>query len=254
MKVYDGFLFFKELDLLELRLEIMNPFVDFFVITESTTTFSGKQKELHFKNNSERFKKFHNKIIYNVVYDTPDVGIWDRERFQRNSIIRGFAECHDYDLVITGDVDEIPNMSCIFSLDNIDVDTLYHPLQRFYYYYLNVLKEEGWFGTKICSYAYLKTFSVDEIRNQRNGIILPNCGWHFSFLGGADLIIDKLNAYGHQEFNNENIKNNLNSNIQANKDIFFRQGVQLVTVPIDESYPEYIQSNQQSLKERGFIK
>ena len=39
MKKYDIFLFFDELDLLDLRLEMYNDYVDYFVIVESTVTF-----------------------------------------------------------------------------------------------------------------------------------------------------------------------------------------------------------------------
>jgi len=44
-KVYDCFTFFNELDLLEIRLNILDPYVDYFVIHESTETFSGKSKQ-----------------------------------------------------------------------------------------------------------------------------------------------------------------------------------------------------------------
>ena len=69
MKIYDCFQFFDEEMLLDLRLNIMNKYVDKFVITEATYTHNGKPKNLIF--NIEKFSKFKDKIIYNVIYDQP---------------------------------------------------------------------------------------------------------------------------------------------------------------------------------------
>ena len=41
--IYDCFTFFNELDLLDIRLNILNDYVDKFVIVESTKTFTGKE-------------------------------------------------------------------------------------------------------------------------------------------------------------------------------------------------------------------
>jgi beta-1,4-mannosyl-glycoprotein beta-1,4-N-acetylglucosaminyltransferase len=65
-------MFFNELDLLELRLNILDPYVDYFVISEATITFSGKAKPLYYLENKIRFKKFEDKIIHNIVNDTPN--------------------------------------------------------------------------------------------------------------------------------------------------------------------------------------
>lgn len=67
MKVFDVFPFFNELDLLEIRLNILDPHVDYFVLSKSTKTFSGLDKPLYYKENKEKFKKFNHKIIHNVI-------------------------------------------------------------------------------------------------------------------------------------------------------------------------------------------
>ena len=64
MKVFDVFLFFNELDLLEVRLNLLYPFVDHFVINEATKTFSGLDKPLYYLENKDRFEKFQDKIIH----------------------------------------------------------------------------------------------------------------------------------------------------------------------------------------------
>jgi hypothetical protein len=70
--IYDAFLFFNELDLLDIRLNLLNDVVDKFVVVESTVTFSGKTKKLFFDENKQMFEKFSDKIIHIVVSDTPE--------------------------------------------------------------------------------------------------------------------------------------------------------------------------------------
>ena len=116
MKIYDCIQFFNEENILDLRLNILDEFVNFFVIVESTTDHQGKTKKLNFA--KDKFKKFQKKIIYIVVEDTldaikkPHLGQNSLvERHQRNSITRGLKNCLDDDLVIISDVDEIPDLN-----------------------------------------------------------------------------------------------------------------------------------------------
>lgn len=69
--VYDCFCFFNELKLLEVRLEELNPVVDVFVLVESTRTFTGNPKALHFQNNKHLFSKHADKIQHIVVDELP---------------------------------------------------------------------------------------------------------------------------------------------------------------------------------------
>ena len=69
MKIYDCFQFFDEEMLLDLRLNIMDKYVDKFVITEASYMHNGKSKELLFDIN--KFSKFKDKIIYIVVDKQP---------------------------------------------------------------------------------------------------------------------------------------------------------------------------------------
>ena len=69
MTIFDTFTFYNELDLLELRLNILGDVVDYFVINEATITFTGKTKPLYYFENKERFKKWEDKIIYHVTHD-----------------------------------------------------------------------------------------------------------------------------------------------------------------------------------------
>ena len=69
MTIFDTFTFYNELDLLELRLNILGDVVDYFVINEATITFTGKTKPLYYFENKERFKKWEDKIIHHVTHD-----------------------------------------------------------------------------------------------------------------------------------------------------------------------------------------
>ena len=72
MKIYDSFLFFNELDILEIRLNTLYDVVDHFILVESSVTHQGVSKPFIFDENKERFAKFLDKIIHIKVTDTPD--------------------------------------------------------------------------------------------------------------------------------------------------------------------------------------
>ena len=251
MKIYDAFLFFNELDLLDLRLNILDPYIDYFVISEATITFSGKPKPLYFLNNKNRYEKFKDKIIHVIVDDTPEVkDQWDREIFQREGMLRGLVSCNNEDMIISSDLDEIPNpdilKECKKSLNN---GIIYAPEQKMYYYYLNLLiKDKVWTGSKICNYKTIKKESVRSVRDTKVGIPIKDGGWHFSFMGGIDLIKQKIEAFSHQEYNTDNVKNNLETRISENKDILCAHNLEFMTIPIDSNYPEYIVNNQDKFK------
>ena len=129
MAIYDCFQFFDEEHILDLRLNILDEFVDFFVFVESTTDHQGKEKKLNFV--SKKFKKFNNKIIYIVVDDTaeaikrPHIGGESLvEQHQRNSLMRGLKKCHDDDVIILSDVDEIPDPNKLNLFDK-KINTLF---------------------------------------------------------------------------------------------------------------------------------
>jgi len=276
MKIYDAFLFFNELELLEMRMNILNDVVDYFVVVESTITFSSKPKQLLFHENRHLFDKFNDKIIHVIIDDSPNSFLkinyidnpktdseilknkilkhvdespnwprhesqWGIETYQRESIIKGLVNCNDDDIVIVSDVDEIPNPIEIEKLKNIGYD-VFNFNQNMYYYYVNMLKENNWSGPKACSWGKLKTISLNSLRqNKHTTKMISNGGWHFSFMGGEHKVIEKIEAYAHQEFNKPYYKENVRNNIMSNNDPFFRGS--LTHVSIDETYPKYLLEN-----------
>ena len=113
MAIFDCFTFFKEFDVLEMRFKILAPYVDYFVLVESSKTHHGEDKPFYYYKNRERYQEWWNKIIYVQIKDAPeyrgegDMGI---ENFLRNSIMRGLVEkARPEDYIIVSDVDEIIN-------------------------------------------------------------------------------------------------------------------------------------------------
>ena len=71
MKVFDSFRFFNELDLLEIRFNLLYDKVDHFVITECPYTIMGDEKPLYYLENKDRFSKFNDKVIHDIMEDIP---------------------------------------------------------------------------------------------------------------------------------------------------------------------------------------
>lgn len=88
--IYDCIPFFNELDILKLRMQILAPYVDRFVLEEASVTFSGEKKEMLFSKNREMFREFEDKIIYIAVENSPMSGVTthERDKFQKNQLDR----------------------------------------------------------------------------------------------------------------------------------------------------------------------
>jgi beta-1,4-mannosyl-glycoprotein beta-1,4-N-acetylglucosaminyltransferase len=117
--VYDTFIFFNELELLELRLNELSDVVDRFILVEATRTFTNKPKPLYYAENKHLFSKFNHKITHIIVEDLPESdNPWILERFQRNCISRGFNNMSDDDIIMISDTDEIPRAEIVKEVTN----------------------------------------------------------------------------------------------------------------------------------------
>ena len=151
MKIYDCTNYFNEDLMYGLRLEILDKYVDKFVVAESKYTHSGQPKKLHFDIN--KYSKFKNKIIYIVVEDEPcdlidlsglppnqaqgmkRVNSLKRIKQQYNILKDGIEEANDNDLIILSDCDEIPNLT---SLGNFKLKKILIFEQLLFYYKFNL--------------------------------------------------------------------------------------------------------------------
>ena len=256
-------------------LNILNDVVDYFVLTESPWTVSGNQKPLYYEENKHLFEKFNHKIIHNVTkeipndysdyiekkkYHTPMGGNdlngapystypirFQRAIFNRDSSIYGAVNfgIRDDDVILTSDADEIINPLVLEDLSWFNPDNHYVCLQNAFYYKLNYLYQDDWMGTRICTFKTLSETSIDFLRNMhKDSYRIENAGWHWSFFGDADNFRLKLSSYEHTENNTEPNTSNAEKKIDEGVDPFGRP-IQIKTVPIDETYPEYILNNQE---------
>jgi len=248
--LYDGFTFFNELDILEVRLNTLDSVVDKFILVEATKSFRGNDKALVFDQNKERFAKFLDKIIHVVVDDMPDGdNAWVRENFQRNCIARGLPKgASPDDRLMVSDADEIPRPTSVQKALQLDGIVMF--LQDFYYYGFNCLGDEIWQGTRMVPLAKLKT--PQEVRFAAN-YALKNAGWHFSYLGGVEAIITKIDQFAHQEFNSSYYKNpeRIREVIASGKDLFNRSN-KWKFVEMGDSHPEYVMQNLEKFKQHIF--
>ena len=156
MKIFDCFTYFNEDQVLDLRLNILDDYVDFFVICEAKEDHRGNIKKLNF--NIDKYSKFREKIIYLVVEKFENCKkTWDKQNYQRNYLMNGLVDASPEDYVLFSDVDEIPNLSNIKSYLPNDQVGIFD--QKVFYYKLNlqVTDYTQWEGTRICKKRNLKS-------------------------------------------------------------------------------------------------
>jgi beta-1,4-mannosyl-glycoprotein beta-1,4-N-acetylglucosaminyltransferase len=279
MRVFDSFIFFNELEILEMRLNILNDVVDYFVLTESPFTVSGNEKPLYYQENKDMFGKFNDKIIHNITEQIPNdysdflvkkpyytnyneyssaacdkvINIpirFQRAVFNRDNSIQGILKggANSDDIILTSDADEIPNPLAIQQIGEwFNPDNHYIMLCKAFYYKLNTLFEEDWKGTRISTLKKLEECSIDMLRQPHindTAYLIEQGGWHWSFLGDVETMLQKLNAYEHQENNTTENQNLLETRVNNKQDPFGRPQFDQNVIAIDDSFPEYIIQNQ----------
>ena len=234
MKIFDCFMYFDEDMILDLRLNILDKYVDYFVIVESIFTHKGDKRNLQF--NPKKFEKFRDKIIY-LTYDEYPKEIEQvfekdsegeksrkfifnaayRENGQRNFISNGLTKAENEDVILISDVDEIPNFENL-NFNKIKEKIILFRQDMFYYKFNLKLPNLIWTGTKACKKKYLITpqwlrnikdkkfpfFRIDTLFSKTKYIdikFINNGGWHFTNIKTAEKIYHKLKSYlHHREF------------------------------------------------------
>lgn len=199
--IYDCFTFFNELDLLELRLETLTGVVDRFVLVESTRTFTNQEKPLWYAENKTRFARFADRIEHVIVEDNPEGSDpWRREYFQRDAIARGLQSTGPDDLVFVSDLDEIWNPAQLAPIKAAATAGKIVVCEQHNCYYFVNTSNGYWHGTRAVRAVALKQLPPSRLRHSA-GTIIPDGGWHISFAGGPEAVLQKLRAYSHQEYN-----------------------------------------------------
>ncbi|WP_210162104.1 hypothetical protein [Amorphus coralli] len=221
-RIYDCFLFFRELDLLEIRLTELYPVVDTFVIVEARRDFAGNEKPLVFKANRNRFAAFADKIRHVEVLDEPENAEqrWVRQAHQRRAMMTGLEDARPNDFIMVSDLDEIPSAKTVERLKRERrTDTVHFFNQPLHRFYLDIRDSggAGWTGTR----AVRKRAMIDPTRLRKlkprnypgaprayeslywayrswsefgsftRRVWYPEAGWHFSSLGDDDYLAAK---------------------------------------------------------------
>ena len=287
MKIIDTTTYYKEDLMLNLRFNILDRYVDYFVICEAKFSHSGQEKELFF--DIKNFKKFEKKIIYLIVENEPNNIIINHDNktsilrnnsvqrinFQRDFIKKSFNQFSPNDFILYSDNDEIPNLENI-NFKKISNDKIINNKKLFFYKFNLHLPKVNWYGTKGCSVKNLKTITwLRNIKNKKynkyrldtlfsdtkyNDVdIIENGGWHFSNLKNIDeLRLKYLNDENHAEFSKrmtlEKIKKDLDDWVIdydhfADKRSNFKEK-KIKLAKYDLKYlPKYIQQNKKIYKD-----
>ena len=266
MKIFDCFSYWDEDFLLDLRLNIMNNYVDFFVIIEGNKTWQNNPKKLRFDIN--KFSKFKNKIIYIAVADLPDGDDpYSRENYQRNCISRGLKNAEENDLVLISDLDEIPDPTKISKFKIKQKYAVFK--QRHFYYKLNLQSKNNpfWHGSRICVKKFLKSPQwLRELKFKKRPFwridklylnnIIENGGWHFCNLKSPEQLLYKYknlcetnDPYHFKEKIDEKYLHldEIISRISKGDDLIGRKD-KFEKIEIDNCFPNYILENKMILK------
>jgi len=265
MKIFDCFIFFDERDLVELRINILKDYVDYFVICEAKQNHRGVQKKLNFP--LEKFDQIKEKIIYITLDSFPKFNsTWKRQDYQRNYLLNGLSKADSNDLILFSDADEIPNPKILKNLYKECYDKVGIFVQKFFYYKLNlnVPSYSEWEGTRATIKKNIKSFSWmrDKVKlknlkykfwrfdKYKRVYKVDNGGWHFSFLGDPKFIASKIKSYTHNELDKDEFTNldKISQRIVNFKDPFDREK-ELVKIDIDSTFPDYILNNKEKFKD-----
>lgn len=267
-RVFDLFLFAYELEWMEIRLNTLAPYVDYFVMVESTHTFTALPKPLILADNWNNFTAFHSKMLHFVVQDTVvSAWTWDHEDFIRNSLLyetvpRMSAEQRPRhgDVLIVSDIDEIPKPETVQLLRHCDIPARVTLRSLFYYYsYQWLNRGEQWAHPQATVYRGLKdTVSPVNLRNGDEGpgwlFFRPlmrwwekadiwNAAWHCSScFSSIKAVHTKMSSFSHTPWNTEVNRNpqTIVARVRNGTDLFGRPEMLYDRVDGNMNAPEYI--------------
>ena len=259
MKIYDCITFFNESLQANLRFNILNNYVEKFIVCESKFDHKGRYKGVNF--NLENYKEFKYKIIHLVIDkqfpNTSDP--WKTQAFQREFIFNGLNDADPEDCIMFSDPDEIPRPE---TLTNLKLHKKYGIfLQKMFCYKLNIYNphETPWEGSRVCLKKNLR--SIDFLRQkilkknirypfwridkEKDIQLIDDGGWHFNYLLEAEKISIKLKTFAHTQYNQDEFTDVkvIKKNIHEMRDLFNR-GHKYYKVHLDNTFPDYILNNQ----------
>jgi len=234
MKIFDCTTYFEEDLMMDVRFNILNEYVDTFIVCESKYSHSGREKKINFEPNS--FPKFKKKIKHIILENEPpnliDENIASPEDQRTNSVKRimeqrdfiqsGLLNASTDDIIMYSDNDEIPNLKDL-NFEKIKNKIIIFKQKIFYYKFNLLYPILDWYGTKCCRFKYLKSiswlrdikpkkykpFRLDVMFSKYKFIdlkIIQNGGWHFSNVKNLQGLLNKYeNDEMHAEYKSRNV-------------------------------------------------
>ena len=262
-KIIDCITFFDNNFMFNLRYNILNDFVDYFVICESKFDHHGNKKEINFKQDKIYDQSKIRHIVMNERF--PDnTNAWQNQAIQREFLLKNLNFVKDEDYIFFSDPDEIPRPEI---LKNFNLQKKYGIfMQQCFNYKFNLYNkyESPWEGTRVCKKKNLN--SIDFMRQkvvsknlkynffrfdkEKNIETFEKGGWHFNNLMSPENISLKLKTFAHTEFSSkeftsvEVIKDKINRRIDL-----FNRGHNYQHKILDNTFPEYLIKNTQMFKE-----
>ena len=205
--IYDLFMFGGyDNDLLEIRLNTLANIVDKFIICESQNSHNNKPKDLYFLDNFSRFDKWKDKIIYKSAtfnHSNPFHNDWSF----RNLLFSSISNPKSSDIVISGDLDEIPKPEILTEIiKNLDQPS---SLEVDYYFFCCDLWGRKDISNLVMKYDWIKE-PIYKYRDSRSTNFfkrIESAGWHFSSVGKPENIIQKWKWFCHSNEIKEEYKN-----------------------------------------------
>jgi beta-1,4-mannosyl-glycoprotein beta-1,4-N-acetylglucosaminyltransferase len=236
-KIIDTFMVNAEFDMLECRLATMSSAVDWFVAVEADVDHQNHPKPYYLSDSIEFLSPWLNKMIVVKATGLPTTphleDPWAREVAQREWVTVGLGRIPGLtgdDIVLHGDVDEIVDPLFVRNARPKRGELVTFG-QRLHCFAVDWLHPDHWWGTVAATVDTINDLGerpFKKIRNARGGVgpmsitmldrppdafahevdptgprvtgrRLPNAGWHFSWMGGKDAAVAKLNSFCHPE-------------------------------------------------------
>lgn len=268
MRVFDCFPLFNEIDLLELRLNELWDVVDIFVIVEAKEAFTGNPKPMCLPDHKERLAKYMHKIRYVVVESFPQgMTNWGKEAYQRNQMQKELFDVLPDDILIFSDLDEIPRADVVRKITEhgIRPKEVYCLSLDWYSFYLNIKIPEKWErqGPRMIRAGDLRDlYSLRRVMAPTRGwgrnllrqikssrrmgqwvkrILVPNAGWHFTWMGGKEAVALKGSSFPNHSSMPEGEKSLAWADVRVNT--LLDDETRYALVNIDDSYPSFMRDN-----------
>ena len=260
MQVYDCFLLFNELELMELRLKTHDSVVSQYVISEARRTYANEPKPLYLQENQRRFAPFLPRVTSIIAEEIvwPEakgdklstavrMALWFQ---QQDALMKGLSKADDNDVVLFSDLDELARPESVLeAIELLGQHDYVCLLCDLYYYYFNGFRGHGWCGPLVFKVGTLRAsrLSMSEtfmLKKNQSMAQLSCAGWHFSYLGGVDRISYKLRSAGHAEYARPPYTDKAYLQKTVDDGLLFQTGKPAIQyVALDETFPAYLVAN-----------